>query len=123
MSNARSVARSAGAAMLLLLLQVGPAAAAAARFASLNVCADQLLLMLADREEIASLSYHGPNPNFSYYWERARGLPFQVAKHHARGEAWAQPLRQPLYETAAVARRPGRPHRLRRRHADGPTHG
>jgi iron complex transport system substrate-binding protein len=66
----------ARAALLLFLLQLAPAAAGSGpRFASLNVCADQLLLMLADRHEIASVSYLGANPNFSYFSERARGLP------------------------------------------------
>lgn len=76
MSGARGIGWLGRAALLLLALQLAPATAGAEpRFASLNVCADQLLLMLADRKEIASLSYHGANPNFSFYWERARGLP------------------------------------------------
>ncbi|HXV23306.1 MAG TPA: ABC transporter substrate-binding protein [Alphaproteobacteria bacterium] len=65
-----------GALALLLLLSLAPVSAKAEpRFASLNVCADQLLLMLADREEIASLSYHAVDPNFSFYWRSALGLP------------------------------------------------
>ena len=80
MRRARGIGGIAAALLLLLLLlQVGPAAAA--RFASLNVCADQLLLMLADREEIASISYNGANANFSYFWARAGDLPVN------RGEA------------------------------------
>jgi iron complex transport system substrate-binding protein len=72
----RGIGMRLACAALLLLLQRAPVGAEAVpRFASLNVCADQLLLMLADRNEIASLSYHGANPNFSYYWERAQGLP------------------------------------------------
>ena len=76
MRRARGIGWLGRAALLLLALQLAPAAAGAEpRFASLNVCADQLLLMLADRDEIASLSYHAANPTFSYFSERARGLP------------------------------------------------
>ena len=62
--------------MLLLLLPLAPAAPAEGglRVASLNVCSDQLVLMLADREEIASLSYYAADPSFSHFAERARGI-------------------------------------------------
>ncbi len=67
--------RRAFALMLPVGLHLACASAGAEpRFASLNVCADQLLLMLADRQEIASLSYHAADPNFSFHWERARGI-------------------------------------------------
>jgi iron complex transport system substrate-binding protein len=106
MRRARGIGGIA-AALLLLSVQVGPAAGAGARFASLNVCADQLLLMLADREEIASLSYHGANPNFSYYWQRARGLPanrgqaeelLAAAPTLVLGGAFSNPATQHLLE-------------------------
>jgi iron complex transport system substrate-binding protein len=108
MSQARGIARLAGAALLLLLPLAPPhAGTAQPRFASLNVCADQLLLMLADREEIASLSYHGANPNFSYYWERAQGLPVNrgqaeellaAAPTLVLGGAYSNPATQHLLE-------------------------
>jgi iron complex transport system substrate-binding protein len=108
MRLARGIARLAGAALLLLLpLAAGHAGAATPRFASLNVCADQLLLMLADHEEIASLSYHGANPNFSYYWERAHGLPVNrgqaeellaAAPTLVLGGAFSNPATQHLLE-------------------------
>jgi len=69
--------RWGAARMLLLLLPLAPAAPAEGglRVASLNVCSDQLVLMLADREEIASLSYYAADPSFSHFAERARGIP------------------------------------------------
>jgi iron complex transport system substrate-binding protein len=75
MTGARGIGGMLAMAALLLLPLSSTRADAAPRFASLNVCADQLLLMLAEPAEIASLSYHGANPNFSYYWTLAQGLP------------------------------------------------
>jgi iron complex transport system substrate-binding protein len=104
--RARGAGASLAGAALLLLLPLA-CAQAAPRFASLNVCADQLLLMLADREEIASLSYHGANPNFSYYWQRARGLPanrgqaeelLAAAPTLVLGGAFSNPATQHLLE-------------------------
>jgi iron complex transport system substrate-binding protein len=67
---------------LVLALGIEPAlgvrsagAAPPLRVASLNVCSDQLVLMLADRAEIASLSYYAADPNFSYFAVPARGIP------------------------------------------------
>jgi iron complex transport system substrate-binding protein len=96
-----------GIVLLLLLLLPAPAEAGAGpRFASLNVCADQLLLMLADREEIASLSYHGANPNFSYYWKRARGLPVN------RGQAEELLAAQPTLVLGGTFSNPATQHLL-----------
>lgn len=38
------------------------------------MCADQLLLVLARREQIAALSWNAPRASMSYYADRARGL-------------------------------------------------
>jgi iron complex transport system substrate-binding protein len=109
MRSARGIGRLGRAALLLLFLQLAPAGAdAAPRFASLNVCADQLLLMLADREEIASLSYHGANPNFSHYWERARGLPVN------RGQAEELLAREPTLVLGGTFSNPATQHLLDR---------
>lgn len=42
--------------------------------ASVGLCADQMLLMLGDREQIASLSFQATGP-LSHYADRAAGLP------------------------------------------------
>lgn len=44
--------------------------------ASLNLCTDQLLLALADRHQIASLSRLARDPSISFMAEQAAGLPF-----------------------------------------------
>lgn len=45
------------------------------RIASLNLCTDQLLLMLLDRDRIASVTAWSQKPESSYMAEAARGLP------------------------------------------------
>jgi iron complex transport system substrate-binding protein len=46
-----------------------------ARIVSLNVCVDQLLLLLAERGRIASLTQHAVDPDFSNMTDAARGFP------------------------------------------------
>ena len=55
--------------------QAKPAPAKPARIVSLNVCTDQLVLLLAERERIASLSYLAVDPATSALSDRAQGLP------------------------------------------------
>lgn len=45
------------------------------RVASLNLCTDQMLLALADRHQIASLSRLARDPSISFLAEQAAGLP------------------------------------------------
>ncbi len=45
------------------------------RIVSLNLCADQYLIALADPEQVASLSEYARDPSMSYYAERARAYP------------------------------------------------
>jgi len=45
------------------------------RIVSLNLCADQLVVALADREQIAGLTQHVRDPAMSAAAEAARGLP------------------------------------------------
>jgi iron complex transport system substrate-binding protein len=67
------------AAVLQLGFVVGTAVGATptkpGRIVSLNVCADQLLLTLADRSRIASLTFLAADPSSSAMAEAARGLP------------------------------------------------
>jgi iron complex transport system substrate-binding protein len=50
------------------------------RVASLNLCTDQLLLALADRGQIASLSRLAPDPSLSFMADQAAGLPLNDSK-------------------------------------------
>lgn len=46
-----------------------------ARIVSMNVCTDQLLLLLVDKSRIASLSYFAVNPDYSSLAAEAAGVP------------------------------------------------
>ena len=57
-------------------LGLPPAAAAApTRIVSINACADQLLLALADRQQILALTTYARDRDMSFYADRAEGLP------------------------------------------------
>ena len=45
------------------------------RIVSMNLCTDQLLLLLVDRSRIASLSYFASDPAYSYLAAQAEGIP------------------------------------------------
>ena len=45
------------------------------RIVSIGLCTDQLLLMLAEREQIASLSVWAMDPNMSYMIDTVGDLP------------------------------------------------
>ncbi|MGO4573239.1 ABC transporter substrate-binding protein [Microvirga sp. 2TAF3] len=53
------------------------------RVVSLNLCADQLLLALADRSQIASLSPLGRDPSISFLVDKAAGIPVNEGKGEA----------------------------------------
>jgi iron complex transport system substrate-binding protein len=61
----------------------GAAAQAPQRVVSLNLCTDQFLLALADRNQIASLSPLSRDPSISFLWQEASSLP----ANEGRGEA------------------------------------
>lgn len=63
------------AATLLALAAMAGADAQPQRIASLNLCTDQLLLLLVPRARIASVSDWAARPESSYMAEAARGLP------------------------------------------------
>jgi len=71
----RAGPRAVAAALLLLPGLLGAAAAAPRRVVSLNLCADQLLVLLAERERIASLSFLAADPVVSAMAAAATGLP------------------------------------------------
>lgn len=61
--------------ILLLAVPVATSGTAATRVASINLCADQLLILLADPGQIASLSNLSRDPTGSYYHIKARDYP------------------------------------------------
>lgn len=80
----RSAPRYAGILAGLLLAILTPAADAAAppqRIVSINLCADELLVSLADPGQIAALSIYATDPTLSYVADKARAF------RHDAGEA------------------------------------
>ncbi len=63
------------AGLVPILLAVTCLASPPRRVVSINLCADQLLLLLGDREQIVSLSRLARNPNASTLAARARDFP------------------------------------------------
>jgi iron complex transport system substrate-binding protein len=57
---------------LALSLLAAPAEAAPARAASLNLCTDELLLLLGDRRQIGSVTHLAQNPAETPLWRQAR---------------------------------------------------
>ncbi len=62
-------------ALLLLLITSSNSFAAPQRIVSLNLCTDQLLLMLAPRQHILSVSDLAPDAEYSYMWREAADIP------------------------------------------------
>lgn len=56
--------------------QAVPRTAPPKRIVSLNMCADQLVIALADRDQIAGLTEWARDPQLSYYADRAKSLPY-----------------------------------------------
>jgi iron complex transport system substrate-binding protein len=76
-------ARGLAAAALLGLALAANAGAAHAqappkptRIVSLDLCADQLLIELVERERIAAVTHLADDPDVSAIWEKAKGIPF-----------------------------------------------
>lgn len=67
--------RTPAAILTLFLLGAAPAPAPR-RIVSLDLCADQLVIALADRDRIAGVTEWARDPSLSYYAARARALPF-----------------------------------------------
>lgn len=70
-------------AVLLLFLHFGASSAIAVaeqpenhprRVVSMNVCTDQLAMLVADEGQLASVSHMASQPDFSVLWQRAGGL-------------------------------------------------
>lgn len=70
------------AILLMLCSGVTLAAGAPQRVVSVNLCSDQLLLMLADPAQVASVSYLSRDPHSSFVADKAGAYPL----NHARAE-------------------------------------
>jgi iron complex transport system substrate-binding protein len=66
--------------LLILLPGMAFAAGPPQRVVSVNLCGDQLLLMLADPEQVASVSYLSRNPDSSFVAEKAKNHPINQAR-------------------------------------------
>ena len=67
--------RRACSLLLALVLAAGHAVAQPKRIISVNLCADQYLLALADPDQIVALSNNAHNPDLSFFAEKARAYP------------------------------------------------
>jgi len=67
------------AAAFLFLLSAAAQAEAPQRIVSANLCADRLVMALADRDKIVSLSKFATDPNLSTVADQARGIPLNHA--------------------------------------------
>ncbi|MCU7843534.1 MAG: ABC transporter substrate-binding protein [Candidatus Thiodiazotropha sp. (ex Monitilora ramsayi)] len=70
------------AALLILLSSLATVAEPPQRVVSVNLCSDQLLLMLADPQQVASVSYLSRDPDSSFVADQAAAFPL----NHARAE-------------------------------------
>lgn len=70
------------AAALIFLAAAASSAEAPRRIVSANLCADRLVMALADRDRIVSLSKFANDPSLSTVSEQARGIP----QNHADAE-------------------------------------
>lgn len=76
-SGSKRAARLIGAFVALICGGAACAASAGAprRIVSLNACADQYLIALADKEQIAALTQFSRDPGLSFYAEAAKAYP------------------------------------------------
>ena len=93
------------AALLLVLQGANPPSVTAsgkpARVVSINLCTDQLLLQLVDRDRIASVTYLATDHAISYYADRAIG----IRKNHGLAEE-ILPLKPDLILAGSFNSRP-----------------
>lgn len=66
--------------LLISLAPVGNGGEPPSRVVSINLCTDQLLLMLAEEKQIASVSHLALEPNSSYMAEKAAAFPINHGK-------------------------------------------
>jgi iron complex transport system substrate-binding protein len=71
--------KRAAAALAILLAAAASRAEQPNRIVSANLCADRLVMALADRDRIVSLSKFATDPSLSTVAEQARGIPLNHA--------------------------------------------
>lgn len=71
--------RRVAAALLIFLAVAAAHAEAPQRIVSANLCADRLVLALADRDRIASVSHFAIDPDLSTVVDKAQGIPLNHA--------------------------------------------
>lgn len=59
----------------LNLVAAGASYAKPSKIVSLNMCADQYLIALADKEQVAALTQHARDPSLSYFAQQAHSYP------------------------------------------------
>jgi iron complex transport system substrate-binding protein len=74
---------AAALAGLAGLASIGAAPAAPHRIVSLNACADQYLIALADKDQIAALTQYARDPTLSFYADKARAYPISQGQAEA----------------------------------------
>jgi len=85
----RAVGLRGPALAVLLLCLAGPIGSAAApvgrphRIVSLNTCADQYLIALADKDQVAALTQFARDPGMSFYSDRAKAYPITQGQAEA----------------------------------------
>ena len=57
--------------------------AAPHRIVSINLCADELLIALADPDQIASLSIYATDPRLSYFADQAEDFRHDAGEAHS----------------------------------------
>lgn len=95
------LARVLTLALAALAFLLSPAAAKPTRIVSMNLCVDQLVLLLAKRENIASLSYAAEDEGMSYLAPLAKGIP----RNYGRAEE-ILPLQPDLVLAGSFTSRP-----------------
>ena len=91
----------------------GQAAEAPRRIVSLDLCTDQLLIDLVERERIAAVTHLAADPEVSAIWEKGKGIPITRGKaedvlHYKpdlilAGPFGVAPTREPLPSNASDA--------------------
>jgi iron complex transport system substrate-binding protein len=80
--------RWAGAAVLALIAVISahaapPPAATPHRIVSLNACADEYLIALADKDQVTALTQFARDPSLSFYASRAAAYPYTQGQAEA----------------------------------------
>ena len=84
--NRRRIGRASvwiGALVLAFAASAQAAALRPQRIVSLNACADEYLIALADKDQVAALTQYARDPGLSFYSDRARTYPYTQGQAEA----------------------------------------